>query len=196
MANMIKVNLDIAGFYYQRENIEVPHDATIKDIMQKAVDLDISEKRKMRLDFQGSTRTKGDEFLTRLSVTHFQEAQSRQRVLDDKNNKILRYYEAGLYIGIDDDVMLPPQMTSSPKVNGLIPVDPMLKQVKAWQYYVYSRTFVDKNRALGGGGASSPHRMIIPFSSKNQPLEDKDTIVWRLVTIAVKPDLPLSDAVA
>lgn len=52
----------------------------------------------------------------------------------------------------------------------------------AWQYYILSEAQEDKNRL-------NRARQIVPFSNSSAdiPLEHNDTVVWRLVTIAVRP---------
>ncbi|MEL6621989.1 MAG: hypothetical protein AAFQ11_03850, partial [Pseudomonadota bacterium] len=63
--------------------------------------------------------------------------------------------------------------------------DPNKATVTAWQYYIYDRTFVDKNRANAG-----PRRSVRAFTESkiDYPLENGDTVVWRLITLILKPN--------
>ncbi len=187
----MKINLDIAGMYYSRHAITVPVGSTVKDVMLEAVRLDTTSPNR-RLSFTGETSPNGQEYLSSIEIAHLVPAESRQ--LSG------RLYPVGRYVGRDTPVSF---VQSS--VTGSSPVisadDGSLRSVLAWQYYVYDKNFVDKNRRAGKSSAkdkASMGRSIIPYNTADEQnaLEEGDTIVWRLVVIFIKPTFPLDMPVA
>ena len=175
--SIIHVSLDVAGMYYQREDIHMPSNCSIKEVMMEARRLDLADPNTTRpiFDFSGSLGAGRREFLNEIKIIHRTPAKSRQ-IAEPR-----REYAAGTYVGKDSSGTL------SPDSKRFVSYNPDNRFIFSWQYYVYDSNFVDKNRLLKG----SLERKVIPYSQKpsenGQTLADGDTIVWRLVTIFIRP---------
>lgn len=174
---MQKIRLEVTGFYYARD-LEIGDNVTkVEEVMDIATRLEGFPK----LGFVPEpVRNNGKQFIKTIFVNHDDtSAKSGQKLSPTVD--VDRTYPAGLYVGEDDAVSVKPGANPI-----LIPRDDTLKQVKAWQYYVYEDACVDLNRKNGA-------RVILPFNepfpSAQNPRAFKtgDVIVWRQVTIAVKP---------
>lgn len=170
---MPQVTLDIAGFFFDK-TVKIPKGSTVKDLMQAVKDAnDPNDNKTAIFDFrEGIGQESG--FIDEISILHRgNSAKSRQ--------KGGRVYPDGLYSYADDPV--------EKKKKRLSPEGKDSGIVLAWQYYVYSKKSVDKNRE--GSGIK---REIVPFSDskKDYPLEDGDTVVWRLIALSLGPTKGLS----
>lgn len=190
---MIKVNLDIAGFYFNCE-VEVPEDATVKDVMNAAVILTAAGPTASQGKLLYDTDAAGD--VDRITVIHSStSAVSRQKSIfagAAASEYAPRTYPAGIYSFSDDAVLV--------EVNGVKQfrsVDSNRMFVHAWQYYVYDAHFVDQARRRPypptGGGNPAIDRQIVPFGvggpGKGYSLTHGSTVVWRLVTIMTGPNV-------
>ena len=170
---MPKVTLDIAGFFFDR-TVTIPKGSTVEDLMQAVKKAnDPKDTSSAIFDFQpGIGKESG--FIDEISILHRGgSAKSRQ--------KGGRVYPDGLYSYADDPVeMKKKRLSPEGKDSGI---------VLAWQYYVYSKKSVDKNRENSG-----IKREIVPFSDskRDYPLENGDTVVWRLVALSLGPTKGLS----
>ncbi|MEM6482167.1 MAG: hypothetical protein AAF681_10000 [Pseudomonadota bacterium] len=179
MEETVTVSLDIAGFYFLAENVEVTKGATVKDLMKV-----VSEKK---LGTNGATLNfdteiiEGKEFLDSISIEH-NDKSAISRQSDD------RVYPAGVYASADEKIILGAEGLRSP----LLASSRNATGVLAWQYYVYDSSGVDLNRKFGP-------RRVVPFSEPftvkedgedevDRGLEAGDTVVWRLVQIRTRPD--------
>ncbi|MDX8353964.1 hypothetical protein [Cognatiyoonia sp. IB215182] len=175
---MITVTIDVAGFYYGRE-VQVEEGATVEAAMQAATNLPNTPS----LSF--TTETLANKvFLDSITIQHnYGSAKSRQSIPEQGEPDLQRVYPDGIYSGADDAVDFDTAVTP-PR---LVAFDQNATKVNAWQYYVYDQDFVDINRKAGS-------RRIVPFTEvltvdgEPRGLKNKDTVVWRRVTICTRPD--------
>jgi hypothetical protein len=173
----MKITLDIAGFYYDTD-VDVPEGSTIKDVMTAAKNLGVLPCG-AKLDFSdepfptiNGTARAGNQ-VDRITITHSNDsAKSRQKSVPR------RVYPDGIYSFVDDATI--------DEVTGKFrSLDPNKHFVHAWQYYLYDTEFRDLARARAG----NVYRAIVGYDSPDQQLEEGYTIVWRLVTIMVGPNV-------
>jgi hypothetical protein len=172
----MKIKLDVAGMYFGIE-VDVPTNATIKDVMDAAVIKTAGAKgSNPTFEYSSEALTTGNLGVNSITITHRgKSAKSRQTVGATPSG---RTYPNGIYHFSDDGFMEP--AAGKP----LKPIDPNKAFVGAWQYYVYDTTGRDLARAAG-----APIRRIVPFdtpSPNGYVLSDGYTVVWRLVTIFVR----------
>lgn len=183
---MKKVNLDIAGMFYWRADIAVQDDATVFDVMDQASKLDnMPAHTGAKLSFSQELPGENSKFLNEISVLHRNDsAISRQQPTMPGTQP--RVYPNGLFKLADEPITTGVNGKFVPAMrlpNGNLVEDPNKATVTAWQYYIYDRNFVDKNRANAG-----QKRSVTAFteSTKDYPLENGDTVVWRLITLILK----------
>ena len=172
---MAKVTLDIAGFYYSID-VEVPESSTVKDVLDAAKGVPNLLGAILDYGSEGSLDTAFT--VDRITITHTNgSARSRQTGASDP-----RTYEDGIYSFSDDGEFHSPSHRFRAK-------DPNKNFVHAWQYYVYDENFQDLSRKNGG----NLPRKIVGYSDagpeKGYVLKDGYTVVWRLVTIMVGPNV-------
>lgn len=186
------VHVDIAGIYF---GIDVPfvEGETIRDLMLRIQTLTgAPDYPHPRAEFFEDMFSKGGFTLDGVTITHRKNsAKSRQNVRDDSGQIVgRRQYDNGIY-HFSDDSILPSDVLLAP----LSPADPNKAFVSAWQYYVYDADGRDLARIRGIAneeglpGGKEVDREIIPYGDKSTTalVQDGYTIVWRLVTIFVRP---------
>lgn len=122
----------------------------------------------------------GRIFLRKIEVTHVgnsgQSRQAAERLIPD-----------GVYGFADDPATIVDAGGGRQRLRAVDSDNEVIEDktsILAWQYYIYSSDFVDKNRAAGG-----VKRQVVPYTEADQSqditLAWGDTIVWRMVLIAV-----------
>lgn len=160
------INLDITGFYYQ---ISVPAQGivTVLDLMNaaKGVKSPNGGVLDFALDFDG-------RFVQTISVNYDRNCELKNR---QQNLTVLpkRRPTGGLY-SFTDDVLEPANRLN---VAGQVP------GLHAWQYRVSDingrmKSRIGNTEFLGIGPSNEPHQL-----SLGEPLEDGDTVTWRIVAI-------------
>jgi hypothetical protein len=172
--------LDIAGFYYRRSNISAKPNPTVQDIMNAASDADIAERAAGGKNplLQYMVDPSHPAFISTISVHHLTRAISGQ--MNEKAPR--RSYDPGEYVFTDEPVL---PMTNSNGDIYFVAADqngqPIASNsIRTWQYYIYDANGVERSRAPG-----VIERKVVPFSQ--QPVADGSTIVWRVVSIFLKP---------
>lgn len=182
------VVLDIAGMYFSIE-MDFVADESIKDLMVRVQAETSAAGYPAHLpqirftDELGTT----DAFLDSVTVIHRGgSAKSRQNVRAVVGGPIIgrRQYPDGIYHFSDDAVRLDPADALAP----LKAADPNKAFVSAWQYYVYDRNGVE-NARIRPTGPQDPQREIVPYGRRSLAdlVKPGQTIVWRAVTIFVRP---------
>jgi hypothetical protein len=189
------VKLDIAGMFFE---IEVPfvENETIRDLhlrVQKLTNESEYPVDKARIEFLEEPFANGEFQLDGITVTHRNQSGKSRQMMTDTDGQIIvdgagepvrRLYQAGIYHFSDDGVSVNPTRPT----EGLRAVDPNRPIVSAWQYYIYDADGVDlaRKRPVGVDPAV---REIVPYSRRRPVdiIQDGQTIVWRLITIFVRP---------
>ncbi|MEO0617735.1 MAG: hypothetical protein AAFZ01_00465 [Pseudomonadota bacterium] len=183
---MIKVNLDVTGMFYRRDSITVKDDATVFDVMDAAVKLNpTAGPREALIEFNREAMPEDAKFLNSIKITHRGGSAASRQTLGAAKPRV---YPDGVFSAEDEPIIPNAAGYLVPAVrlpDGSLVEDPSKSTVTAWQYYIYDNAFVDKNRAAAKGGQE---RKIVPFteSKRDYPLENGDTIVWRLVTLVLR----------
>lgn len=177
---MVNVNLDIAGFYYRADSLEVNDGAPVIHLMVAARSAVSSTGALLDFDTESVA---GKVFLDSITVTHANgSAVSGQQYTTAALNGS-RVYPNGVYANADEAGFFEDGTNSSP----FIAADRNKTGLMAWQYYVYDKHFIDLNRAGGP-------RRVVPFTEdfarpdKTRGLKDGDTVVWRLIMVRTRPD--------
>lgn len=188
---MVSVSLDIAGFYYFRPDIVVPNNATIRDVMDAAKQLDLAAyaagKTSPVLDFRMTMD--GRDYLESITIHHFDSPTSRQKQPDGTPK---RQYAPGEYSFRSDGVIktepaVPYRPLTAVDIGGAVINRPA---TVTWQYYLYDVNGVEEARRF----KTDDERIKVPFSKRDRAnmLTDGCTIVWRAVVIMIAPTRPKS----
>lgn len=183
------VRVDFAGLYF---SIEVPfvQNETIRGLLLRIQTITGAPGYVgPRAEFYEEEYSADGLTLDGVTITHRNgSAKSRQLVKNAAGQLVgKRQYDNGIYHFSDDSVGI----DAANPLRPLRPADPNKAFVSAWQYYVYDEQGRDlaRLRPTPPGTAMDPDREIVPFSDPSTiPLVmDGYTIVWRLVTIFVRP---------
>jgi hypothetical protein len=189
------VKLDVAGMFF---GIEVPfvENESIRDLhlrIQNLTNAPGYPTNLARIEFLEEPFSNGEFQVDGITITHRnQSGKSRQMMTDANGNPVVngagepvrRIYQAGIYHFSDDSVAPEARRPT----EGLRAVDPNKAFISAWQYYVYNADGVELARRRPDGSAPIV-REIVPYSRRRAAdiIQDGQTIVWRLITIFVRP---------
>jgi hypothetical protein len=190
------VKLDVSGMFFGIE-VDFVAGETIRDLLLRVQALTNApgyDLNKPKIEFLEEPFDHGEFQLDGITVTHRNRSGLSRQVKTDKltgmiivneaGEAVRRTYQGGIYHFSDDSA----KVDADRPTQGLRAVDPNKPFVSAWQYYVYDIDGVDlaRKRPVGGDPIL---REIVPYSRRKPVdiIEDGQTIVWRLITIFVRP---------
>ncbi len=174
---MIHVTLDIAGMYFDH-TVAIHENSTVKNLMDKVKQETSNSPRGARFDYLPEPLGKNNQ-VNSITVEHRNGSAESRQTRHKSEQK--RFYSDGIYSFADDMVV----------INGkVLSVDPNKSSVSAWQYYVYDKHGNEQARN-NKDGRSGIARKIVAFDASptegGYELKEGSCVVWRLVTIFVRP---------